>query len=145
MVPATDTSVRFHNVTLVSDGVTYRVDVAVGATDPDLTNGVVSKYAAAREFDVVHIPGGSGTDLKSMLATFAAGWPTTGLHSSTKPAGTALSFTLTSDTQLTHGMLIDSGASGVFLLAVKAPLGSTITPLDKSVLTRAGTTLSLGG
>jgi hypothetical protein len=137
-------SVRFRKVTTVSDGVSYSVDAAVGTTDPDLSHGIVSKYATAREFDVVHIPGGSGTDLTSMLGTFAAGWPTTDTQTSTKPAGPALSFTLTSDTQLTQGVLIDAGANGVFLVAVKAPLGSTISPLDSSVLARAAASLAVG-
>jgi len=137
-------AVRFRKITVVSDGVSYRVDVAVGATQPDLTSGVVSKYDTAREFDVVHIPSGTGTDLSSMLGTFAAGWPTADLHTSTKPAGTALSFTLTSGTQLTHGVLIDAGANGVFLLAVKAPLGSTTTSVDMSVLARAAASLAVG-
>jgi hypothetical protein len=137
-------AVRYRATDVVGDGITYHVDVPVGASEPDLTHGVVSKYATGREFDVVHIPGGSGTDLTSMLGTFAAGWPTTNTHTSTKPAGPALSFTLTSDTQLTHGVLIDGGANGVFLVAVKAPLGSTLTPVDNSILARAAASLAVG-
>jgi hypothetical protein len=79
-----------------------------------------------------------------MLATFSAGWPTTDVRSTAVTAGSGITFVLTSGTELTHGALIDSGANGIFLVAIKAPLGSTLTATDQAVLKRATTSLRLG-
>jgi hypothetical protein len=140
---APESVVHYQKVTLTT-GIAFHLDVAVGATAPDLSNGVVSMYGTGRELDVVHIAAGGGTDLTAILSTFSAGWPSTQLHTSTTPVGQALSFVLTNDTQLTHGTLIDGGTNGIFLLAVKAPLGSTMTPVDRAVLARAVSTLRVG-
>jgi hypothetical protein len=137
-------AVHYRKVTVADGAVTYRLDVVVGVTEPDLSKGVTSKYAAARELDVVHIPSAGPADLNAMLATFSAGWPTTDVASTTVPAGTGITFLMTSGTELTHGALIDTGANGIFLVAIKAPPGSTLTPTDRAALKRATSTLRLG-